>query len=152
MLGLLRFKRLPWRYWPLAALCSAAAAVVTGIPTAIIPNPLFVRMIPAEPTNYGFWVVTSVLLGLLGATYLLRAGAPVGGENKMAGGGLLAVLAVGCPICNKLVVLLLGVSGALSYFWPLQPLIGLVSVALLLYALRMRLQQLQGVCRVAPGG
>ena len=35
---------------------------------------------------------------------------------------LLAFLAVGCPLCNKVVVLLLGASGALTYFEPIQPL------------------------------
>lgn len=68
-------------------------------------------MIPAGPSNYTFWVATSVLLGLIGATYLTRGSAPAVGEHKTAGGGILSVLAVGCPICNKVAVLALGVSG-----------------------------------------
>lgn len=139
----------PWQYWLLVVPSTVAAGVVQGIPTAIIPNPLFIRMIPAGPLNYAFWVVTSVLLGLIVATYLTKRNAPVMDEKKIAGGGVLSVLAVGCPICNKLIVLALGVSGALTYFAPLQPLIGLASVALLVYALRLRLQQQSGVCPVA---
>jgi hypothetical protein len=49
---------------------------------------------------------------------------------------------VGCPVCNKLVVLLLGAGGALSYFAPLQPVLGMVSLALLAYALCTRLRAL----------
>jgi hypothetical protein len=43
------------------------------------------------------------------------------------------------PVCNKLVVLLLGVSGALTVWALLQPVLGLASVALLGWALRTRL-------------
>ena len=49
------------------------------------------------------------------------------------------VFAVGCPVCNKLVALALGAGGALTYFGPTQPVLGLLSVGLLLYALRERL-------------
>lgn len=54
-------------------------------------------------------------------------------------GGVGTYLAVGCPICNKLVVALLGTSGALTYFAPIQPLLGVGAVALLVFALRRRL-------------
>ncbi len=143
-----QLRQLPAQYWLLAVPSTIAAGVLTGIPTAIIPNPLFTRMVPAGPLNYAFWAVTSVLLGLVAATYFTKSPAPITGEGKVAGGGILSILAVGCPVCNKLVVLVLGASGALTYFAPLQPLIGLVSVALLVYALRLRLRQMTGVCPV----
>jgi hypothetical protein len=140
---------MPLRYWLLVAPTAIAASLIVGIPTAVIASPLFTRMTPTRPLDYVFWVVTSILLGLVGATYLVgpQREAEVT-QNKVAGGGLLSVLAVGCPICNKLVVLALGVSGALTYFAPIQPLIGVASVALLVYALRSRLQQVNGACPV----
>lgn len=49
----------------------------------------------------------------------------------MASGGLLSYFAIGCPVCNKLVVLALGSSGAISWFAPLQPLLAVASVGLL---------------------
>ena len=49
------------------------------------------------------------------------------------------MFAISCPVCNKLVVLALGTSGALTYFAPIQPLLGFLSVGLLLYALRAQL-------------
>lgn len=143
-----QLRQLPAQYWLLAVPSTIAAGVFTGIPTAIVPNPLFTRMVPAGPLNYAFWAVTSVLLGLVVATYFTKSGAPMTGEGKVASGGILSILAVGCPVCNKVVVLILGVSGALSYFAPLQPLIGLASLALLVYALRLRLRQMSGVCPV----
>lgn len=143
-----QLRQLPVQYWLLAVPSTIAAGVLTGIPTAIVPNPLFTRMVPAGPLNYAFWAVTSVLLGFVVATYFTKSGAPMIGEGKVAGGGILSILAVGCPICNKIVVLILGVSGALTYYAPLQPLIGLASVALLVYALRLRLRQMSGICPV----
>ena len=55
-------------------------------------------------------------------------------------GGLLTFLAVGCPTCNKLVLVALGTSGALSWFAPIQPVLGLAAVALLVVTLRRRLR------------
>lgn len=139
-------RQLPVRYWLVAVPAAVAAGLVVGIPTAVVPNPFFTRMVPAGPLNYVFWVLTSVLLGLVVATYFTKIGAPALGEGKVASGGILSILAVGCPVCNKVVVLALGASGALTYFAPLQPLIGLASVALLAYALRLRLRQVSGAC------
>ncbi len=49
---------------------------------------------------------------------------------------MLSVLAIGCPVCNKLVVLALGAGGALTHFAPVQPILGFLSLGLLAYALR----------------
>jgi hypothetical protein len=49
------------------------------------------------------------------------------------------VFAVGCPDCNKLVVLALAAGGALTYFAPIQPVLGFLSLGLLANAIRMRL-------------
>ncbi|MEV4258726.1 hypothetical protein AB0J52_36675 [Spirillospora sp. NPDC049652] len=48
-------------------------------------------------------------------------------------------LAVGCPTCNKLVLVLVGSSGAMTAWAPLQPLLGSLSVALLAVATVRRL-------------
>lgn len=58
---------------------------------------------------------------------------------------------MGCPVCNKLVLVLLGSSGALSYWAPLQPLIAVASVALLTEAALRRLSA-QSRCTVTASG
>ena len=55
-------------------------------------------------------------------------------------GGLLSFFAVGCPTCNKLVVVALGSTGALDWFAPAQPLLAGLSIAMLVWALRSRLR------------
>lgn len=135
---------------------------LSGLPTEMFDTPLFVRMTPVRWWDYPFWVAGAVLVGLLVATYTHVAapdreatdttspdGVSDGGQGeKFFGGGLLSVFAIGCPVCNKLVVLALGSGGALSYFAPVQPLLGFLSVALLGYALRARLAA-ERSCRAA---
>lgn len=55
-------------------------------------------------------------------------------------GGFLAYLAVGCPVCNKLVLLALGASGAVTWFAPFQGLLALASLVMLSWALVTRLR------------
>lgn len=133
----------------LAALAAGAAvAVVIGIPTDLLANPWFVRMIPAEPINYVWWIGTSALVGPLIATYLLPGRERFG--SLTAGSGVLGLLAAGCPICNKVVVALLGVSGALDYFAPIQPVLGALGLLSAGAALYVRLNGARQACRVAP--
>jgi hypothetical protein len=59
-----------------------------------------------------------------------------------------AFLAIGCPVCNKIALILLGTSGALTIFAPLQPVIGAASLVLLAGTLawRFRLRARGGAC------
>jgi len=45
--------------------------------------------------------------------------------------GSNSFFSVGCPVCNKLVVLLLGIGGAMTFFNPLLPFLGMASIVLL---------------------
>jgi hypothetical protein len=65
-------------------------------------------------------------------------------------GGLLAYFAVGCPVCNKLVVLALGATGALEFFAPLQPALAVLGVVVLGVALRARLRAARSCPLPAP--
>jgi hypothetical protein len=73
------------------------------------------------------WVISAMLVGLTAATYLRVAGMQATAPDRSRRAVcaiLLSTFAVGCPIGNKLVVALIGVSGALSYWAPLQPILG----------------------------
>jgi hypothetical protein len=121
-------------FWLRAAAYGAGALLFLGIPTVLIPNTLFARMIEAQWWTYGLWVASALLAGLvLAARGLPRAACRV--EGRTAAGGGLAFLAVACPTCNLLVVSALGVSGAMSVFAPIQPLLGLAGVTVLGLAL-----------------
>ena len=121
-----------------AVVASVAVAVVVGMATALIPNPIFGREIPPVAWNYPVWIVTSVLTGILIATYVRTVGVVADETERRSArlggiGGVLAWFAVGCPVCNKIALVALGYSGALTWFAPVQPV--LAGAALLLSSL-----------------
>jgi hypothetical protein len=153
--------------WTLVTLASF------GLVTAIIPNPVFGRGVPVEPFAVVVWLASAPLIGMVMATYFapVPASGPIflgNGEGLSSGkpyarrdgttmgsiGGFAAFLAIGCPTCNKIALLLLGASGATSVFAPIQPLIGAASLALLAGTLvwRLRLRARGGGCAVAQRG
>lgn len=141
----------PWlapRFILAAILGSVVVALVLGIPTDLVPNPWFVRMIPPGFSNYFFWISTSLLTGALFATYVMPRVTDRGPGGAGIGSGFLGLLAAGCPICNKLVLLLLGASGALNYFAPIQPLLGAAGLLVAGIALFFRLRDARSACRV----
>jgi hypothetical protein len=141
-LALASLRTWPARRFALAAAAALVAAVLTGVPTDLIDTPLFGRQIAVTSWAYPVWIATSLLSGLLVATEL-SPGRPA------AGGGLLALFAIGCPVCNKPALFLLGSSGAVSWFAPIQPVLGAFAVAVLVLALVVRLRA-QASCEAAP--
>jgi hypothetical protein len=154
------------RFLAWTVIWSVVALVAFGLASAIIPNPVFGREIPPEPFAIWIWVGSAPLMGLVAATYTWRpppgrlAILPVTDEPTPAprrDGTALgtvasfgAFIAIGCPVCNKAALLLLGTSGAMSVFAPIQPFIGVASLALLAGTViwRMRLTLRGGACAV----
>jgi hypothetical protein len=140
-----------------AAGSSVLYALLIAVPTDLVDTPLFGREIPPTWWSWPALVVSSVLAGLLTATYVADPGADDPGADGPTGepgdgseldrsakggylGGFLTFFAVGCPVCNKLVLLALGTSGALTWFEPVQPLLSLAAIGVLAWALRTRLR------------
>ena len=127
--------------WIVAISVGVLTYFVIAIPTAVVQNPVFGREIGVTSWSVTVIVVSSILTGLLTATYVKNE---FSDENprqlKIGGAGaLLSYFAVGCPVCNKLALVALGYSGAIQYFAPIQPYLALAGIALLMYPLRMRL-------------
>jgi hypothetical protein len=86
------------------------------------------------------------------ATYVNRP--DTGGRVVEVGtvsGGVLGFLAVGCPVCNKLVLALVGSAGAMQWWAPVQPVVGVASIAVLGWALWARLGAERSCPAPAPG-
>jgi hypothetical protein len=118
---------------------------VVAVSLKIIPNPVFGRQIAVRWWDPLLLAASSLLIGMLWAARRSPAGAPASPEEATARkrslvGGALTFLAVGCPTCNKLVLVVLGTSGAMSWFAPLQPILGMAAAALLLVTLRRTLR------------
>jgi hypothetical protein len=125
------------------------AWLVMGLPTAVIENPVFGRSVEVTAWSMPVLVLSAVLTGLLVGTYVNPMGVFQEREVKVGGiGGLLSFFAIGCPVCNKLVLLALGTTGAMNYFAPVQPFLAVAGVVLLTWALIVRLRNAVS-CEVA---
>lgn len=145
-----------------AVLSAVAVALLIGVATVLIPNPVFDRDIPPVWWNYPIWILTAVLSGMLVATYVrpysAAQTAPAEGDAAAESvppaaeksekrssrlgmaGTFLAWFAVGCPVCNKIALLALGYSGAITYFTPVQPFLAAAAVIFCGVALVLRLK------------
>lgn len=144
---------LTWRprRWIAAAVVAAGTFLLLGLPTAVIPNPVFGREIPPTDWALEVLVVSSVLSGLLFATYIRNDTVSTIRDERPARGGaigaFLAYLAIGCPVCNKLALIALGSTGAIQFFAPIQPYLGALGIVVLSWALIVRLRG-ELVCRL----
>lgn len=138
----------PARRWVVAAVAAVVFTVAVAVPTVLIPNPWFSREIPAAWWAWPALAVSSVLAGLLLATYVripgtgaaVSPGGTDGAARRGWAGGLLTFFAVGCPVCNKIVLVAVGSAGAMTWFAPVQPYLQLAAIGLLAWGLRLRLR------------
>jgi hypothetical protein len=138
-MGLSGLRDLPAATLARAVPIAALAAVLIGIPSDLVPNPVFGRPVPVRTIDYVILTITAALIGLILA---IRVDDPDRGDvqqTRALWGGFVSFLAVGCPVCNQLVVALVGASGAMSWWAPVQPVVGAAAIALLAVALRQRL-------------
>lgn len=135
------------RGWLVSIAAAGGTLLVIGTVAAIFDNPYFTRMTAVREQDYVIWAATALLVGLIAGTF---AAADVPGHaGKLMAGGVFADLGVGCPVCNKVVVLLIGTSGALTFFDPLQLWIGLGSLGLLGWTLLLRARSISRSCSLA---
>lgn len=89
--------------------------LLLGSVAALWDNPLFVRMTPA-----GGWEIA--LLGVMSATggIYVAIRRPFCSTAGPSAGGILAFLAVACPVCNKILLLIFGGELLLTYYEPVR--------------------------------
>ncbi len=159
------------RQWWSAAVVGAGVALAVGLPTDVIPNPVFGRPVPVTWWSYPVLALTAAMGGVLIATYVRPTSdletdtedgrSPAGTSIELeaeaerqakTGGvaGMLSFFAVGCPVCNKIVLVALGTAGARQWFEPFQPVLAVASLLLLGYALMARLTSARA-CPTAAG-
>lgn len=135
------------RRWFAAVGATVLGVLVVAVPTDLIDTPLFSRAVPPTWWSWPALLGSAALGGLLAASYVRNSGTgevPDAPDRRVrawgSAGGVLTYFAVGCPVCNKIVLLALGAGGALTWFAPVQPLLSLVALASLGWALRRRLR------------
>lgn len=124
------------RRWAPPAGAAAVSALAVGVPTDVIDTTLFTRMTPVRWWEPLVLALTALLAGLWVA--IPRPTGDVRGRGGVLGAITAAVFAVGCPVCNKIVVALLGISGALGVWAPVQPVLAGLSLLALTAAVLLR--------------
>lgn len=142
--------------WPLRTLSStpkwargAVVALLTfgalGTVSALWSNPLFMRMTPAGGLEIA---LLGALSGLLGLYVAIRRPACA---NRVAGaGGVLGFLGVACPICNKILVLLVGGEVLLTYFEPIRIYVAAAGAAVVAAAVVIEWRRSREMLAMAP--
>jgi len=140
----------PKKRWAVMVMTSLITALLIGIPTAIIPTPIFGRVVAVTSWSVPVLIATSILTGLLFASYVKTQETNQEERSLKVGsfGSFLSFLAVGCPVCNKVALIALGSSGAIRIFAPMQPYFALAGIALLFYAVRKRILS-ESMCSVS---
>ena len=115
------------------ALCGTALGLalfaVLGTVTAVWANPLFVRMTPVGPWEFGATFLTALLAGLTVAVWVPRCGLRTSGA-----GGLASFLGIACPTCNKILMLIFGGPALLAWFDPVRPWVTAAGVIVMGFA------------------
>lgn len=100
--------------------------VVMAVPTDVIDTAWFSREVPVR-----WWEIP--VLAAIGVLVALWVGIGTAdrGAGPAVGGATLATFAIGCPVCNKVVLAAVGTTGALELWAPVQPILAAASVALM---------------------
>lgn len=107
---------------------------VFGAVTGVYQNPFFQRMTPLYWFDYVFLSLESVLLGLF-----FGVNATICATKSASIGGVFGFLGFACPVCNKLLLFLLGSGFLLTYFEPIRPFVGILGVLLMGFAVYKKL-------------
>lgn len=92
-----------------------ALFAVLGTVTAVWANPLFVRMTPVGPWEFGATFLTALLVGLTAGLWVPRCSLRTSGT-----GGMASFLGIACPTCNKILMLIFGGPALLAWFDPVR--------------------------------
>ena len=115
---------------------AVAAAMFVGLGTvaALWENPLFMRMTPTG----GFEITLLLLLSVLAGIYV---GLPRTecGKRTAGTGSVIGFLGIACPVCNKILVLLVGSALLLEYYEPMRLYLALGGVVLMGAAIWLKL-------------
>lgn len=127
--------------WRIAGCWALGSFLAMGIAGETLPGASLGRAVPVQWWNYVTLVISPALIGLCAATFV--ASEPrhsrLGGATGAGMGGAIGTVAMACPVCNPVAIPIFGSAGVLSFLEPERGLIALLSMALLVMTLVLRL-------------
>ena len=121
------------------AVVSIGSFLLFGVVTGLLPNPVYVRMVPSTLFDYTFLILTSLFAGV----YVTQQSTMNRSKDDRfaLGSTIVGFLAFGCPICNVFLLALFSNSVLMTYLNPYRPLLGAISIALFAGLLYYRYQK-----------
>ncbi len=129
------------------AVTALGFGVVVGVVTGAIDTPWLERQTPAFTVDYPIWAANALLVGALIGVSVYAAGRRQFSDAPIYAGGLLSAFAIACPLCNGLLVAVIGAGAAASVIDPLRPWLGAAAAVFMAVMLYRRVQTLRrGAC------
>lgn len=132
----------------IAFLTSLVTFLIFGSITSLVPNPFFTRMFPPTFLDFTFLTLTSLMLGTYVSLHFYHK-EKVRSLGKCdyaaVGGTVSSFLAFSCPVCNLLLVSLFGATALLTYFQPLQPVLGFLGIIILGLAIFFKVRSIKRI-------
>ncbi len=128
------------KYIGIGILVSLFVFFLFGIITALLQGQYYTRMVPVTSLDYFFLVSSSLLIGTYVSIHYYKKNTVKKCNSAVYTGGIMGFFSVSCPVCNKLLLFLLGASGAMTYFNPLRPILGFASIGLLTTAIYFKVK------------
>ena len=119
----------------IASLVGLGFLALLGAVTALIPNPIFTRMVQITTWDYLFLILLPILLSTFIFLKLENKSKDQKNEYTAFGAAFVSIFALGCPICNALLISIFSATALLAYFDPYRPVLGLISSVLLIVAI-----------------
>jgi hypothetical protein len=138
------------RQWRTAVEAACVAFLAIGTVGQTLPWTASGRTFPIVWWNYVTLAASSLLIGLIVATFAVagaRRRSRAGGAASTGVAGTAAAIAMACPVCNPIAIPLLGAGGIFAFLQPDRGLIALASVVILAFTLALRLRATAS-CRI----
>lgn len=138
-----------YRYFVIGGVAFLIFLIVLGIPTAIISNKFYIRMIAATYLDWIFLTIISIMLGIYVGLYFYGKSIKQNDskEDAVAGGSAItSFFALSCPICIGFLVAIFGTAALLTYFEPFRPLLGFIAIGMLSIALYLKIDSVKKGC------
>jgi hypothetical protein len=122
---------------------AVAMFVLLGTVAALWNNPLFMRMTSAGSFEIALLLLQALLMGV----YVGLPHSPCG-KRTAGAGAIIGFLGIACPVCNKVLVVLIGSALLLEYFEPVRIYVALGGAVLVALAIWLKLARPE--CMKAP--
>jgi hypothetical protein len=133
--------------WATASATFVVIFVAMGEVGQTLPPASVDRVYPIEWWNYVTLLADSALMGLVVASFVRPGGKRLATAGGSGLAGMVAAIAMACPLCSPLAIPLLGAGGALAFLRGDRAWIALASVVVLGVTLFLRLRA-SGSCAV----